>query len=115
MTMTTRPVNQHDAYHAHVYFNQETLDSATELFMLASEQFGLKMGRVHQRLVGPHTQWSCQLLFFRDDFDALIPWLEDKRGELSILIHADTGHDLIDHTDYAYWLGEPIELDLRGF
>jgi DOPA 4,5-dioxygenase len=113
--MPIRQANRHDVYHAHVYFAEETLTFATRFFQQASETFGLKMGQVNQRLVGPHTQWSCQLLFFKNDFEALIPWLSENRGELSVLIHADTGDDLKDHTDYAFWLGEAVELDLRGF
>ncbi|WP_246616340.1 DOPA 4,5-dioxygenase family protein [Thaumasiovibrio subtropicus] len=30
-------------------------------------------------------------------------------------LNADTGDDLTDHTDYAYWLGDAVELDLRLF
>jgi len=27
-------------------------------------------------------------------------------------VHALTGDDLADHTTYAYWLGDAVELDL---
>ncbi|MCJ2376722.1 DOPA 4,5-dioxygenase family protein [Vibrio sp. ZSDZ34] len=110
-----RPVNQHDAYHAHVYFGPDTLDFATKLCQQAGKTFSLAVGRAHQKPVGPHTMWSCQILFTKDDFDSFIPWLDSHRGSLSVLIHADTGDDRADHTTYAYWLGDVVELDLRGF
>ncbi|MRI34020.1 4,5-dioxygenase [Endozoicomonas sp. OPT23] len=112
MSGIKRPVNAHDFYHAHVYFDAETVDYASQFFSSAGEKFGLKVGRVHQKLVGPHTRWSCQILFAAKDFDALIPWLEENRKGLSVLVHGDTGNDLRDHTEYAYWLGKPVEINL---
>lgn len=110
-----RPVNSHKAYHAHVYFEKERLSFATALCENAGERFNLKIGRIHQKLVGPHPRWSCQILFGSKDFDALIPWLESKRENLSILVHGQTGNDLLDHTENAYWIGDSIELDLSLF
>jgi DOPA 4,5-dioxygenase len=115
MTSPQKPQNLHDKYHAHVYFDQSSLEMATVLSETITEKFGLHVGRVHQKPVGPHTKWSFQILFFREDFDALIPWLDSVRGELSVLVHADTGDDLIDHTTYAYWLGKQVPLNLDGF
>lgn len=110
-----RPVNSHQAYHAHVYFEQETLAFATAFCEQTGEKFGLKVGRIHQRPVGPHPKWSCQISFGAADFDRLVPWLEANRAGLSILIHALTGNDLADHTLYAYWLGESHRLDVSMF
>ena len=109
------PVNIHDDYHAHVYFEQETLAFATDLCKKAGDLFALNVGRVHQKPVGPHPKWSCQIKFSSNDFDQLIPWFEDNRKGLSILVHAVTGENLQDHTDYAYWLGNEVELRLALF
>jgi aromatic ring-cleaving dioxygenase len=54
-------------------------------------------------------------LILKTTFEQFIPWLEAQRNGLSILIHADTGDDLTDHTKYAYWLGKPTEIDLSMF
>ena len=113
--MTKRPENLHARYHAHVYFNESTTERARELCEVAARKFGVAMGRVHQKLVGPHPHWSCQLAFDSAQFDALVPWLDEHRGGLTVLIHADTGHNLEDHTTHASWLGEPAELDLSHF
>lgn len=110
-----RPVNIHKAYHAHVYFDESTKNFAHQLCMQVGEQFGLRVGRFHEQLVGPHPRWSCQITFGTKDFDRLIPWLDEHRKDLSILVHALTGNDLKDHTEYAYWLGPAVELNLEMF
>lgn len=110
-----RPVNKHRAYHAHVYFDQQTVSFASALCEQIGEQFGLKIGRVHRQPVGPHPCWSCQIIFGCKDFDAFIPWLEEKRNGLTVFVHGLSGDDLKDHTDYAYWLGNSVALNLAMF
>jgi len=110
-----RPVNKHRAYHAHVYFDETSHEFARDLCEQAGEKFGLKIGRVHQKLVGPHPRWSCQIAFTSKDFEPLIKWLDDNRAGLTVFVHALTGDDLKDHTDYAYWLGDSVDLDLSLF
>ncbi|WP_447528544.1 DOPA 4,5-dioxygenase family protein [Vreelandella sp. TE19] len=114
MNQPNRPVNLHKAYHAHVYFDEKTVVFATKLCAQAGEEFGLKVGRVHQECVGPHTKWSCQIAFGQESFDQFIAWLDANRKGLSVLVHALTGNTIEDHTTYAYWLGEPVALDLNG-
>lgn len=113
--MIPRPRNVYAQYHAHVYFDGKSTEQARELCESAAKLFGVAMGRVHQKLVGPHPHWSCQLAFDSTQFDSLIPWLEAHRGGLNILIHGVTGRDLEDHTAYASWLGEPAKLNLSIF
>jgi DOPA 4,5-dioxygenase len=108
------PVNVHKAYHAHIYFDKNTLEHATTLSNQAGKLFGLEIGRVHQKPVGPHPMWSCQILFHRMQFDELIPWLNENRKGLTVFVHPLTGDDILDHTKYAYWLGESVELNLVG-
>ena len=110
-----RPRNIYPAYHAHVYFAQDTLAQAEALCRAAGERFGVAVGRVHQKLVGPHPHWSCQLAFDAAKFDALLPWLEANRGGLTIFVHGLTGNYLEDHTTHAAWLGLPATLDLSVF
>lgn len=109
------PVNIHKAYHAHVYFDEASKESARDLCNTVGNRFNLKVGRFHEKLVGPHPMWSCQITFGKKDFDEFIPWLSENRNELTILVHALTGDDLKDHTEYAYWLGESVELNLDMF
>ena len=113
--MTPRPRNLYANYHAHVYFDADSVDRATTLCETAAARFGVAMGRVHRKLVGPHPQWSCQLAFDASRFDALIPWLDAHREGLSVLVHGLSGNELLDHTAHAAWLGEPWRLDLSMF
>ena len=115
MKNNRRPINIHKAYHAHVYFEQETLEFATDLCKKVGESFGLQVGAVLQKPVGPHPMWSCQIIFAAKHFDEFIPWIDENRNNLTIFVHALTGDDLMDHTEYAYWLGDSVELKLSIF
>lgn len=110
-----QPRNVYARYHAHVYFDEATVERAAALCREAAERFGAAMGRVHRKPVGPHPRWSCQLAFDRAQFDRLIPWLDENRQGLTILVHGLTGDDLADHTTHAAWLGEPATLKLEVF
>jgi len=113
--MSTRPTNIYPEYHAHVYFDEQTVDRATALCEQAGVLFGVRVGRVHRKPVGPHPRWSCQLAFSRSQFDPLIPWLEQNRNGLTVLVHGLTGEDLKDHTAHASWLGDEVPLDVSVF
>ena len=116
--MTARrspPRNIFPEYHAHVYFDEQTVEQARVLCEEAAKRFAVAMGRVHKRPVGPHPRWSCQLSFDSKQFDTLIPWLDANRSGLTVLVHGVTGHELEDHTTHASWLGEPVALNLEVF
>ncbi|MFL0807106.1 MAG: DOPA 4,5-dioxygenase family protein [Oceanobacter sp.] len=115
MNLISRPVNRHDAYHAHIYFDQNSRVHARWLIEQTVSQFGLTVGRFHEKPVGPHSCWSVQVVFSASDFEHYIPWLDQHRQGLTVLVHGLTGDHLKDHTDYAYWLGEPQVLDLSIF
>ncbi|MGF1742763.1 DOPA 4,5-dioxygenase family protein [Vibrio profundum] len=107
--------NSHDYYHAHIYFDEQSSDAAWALRTKIAEELHLEVGRFHQKLVGPHPKWSFMVLFTRQTFDFFTDWLDKHHQELSVLIHASTGDDYIDHTQFACWLGQSIELDLADF
>ena len=113
--MTRRPENLYSHYHAHVYFGPETVAQARALCKQAGELFAVSVGRVHEREVGPHPYWSCQLAFDSANFDAFIPWLDQHRDGLDVLVHGLTGDDLADHTTHAAWLGRDATLKLDMF
>ena len=115
MKEAKRPVNSHKAYHAHVYFDEATKVLAKKLCDSSARDFGLHVGRFHEKLVGPHPSWSCQISFGAKDFDAYISWLEANRESLTVFVHPLTGDDLKDHTVFAYWLGREVALDLTDF
>jgi DOPA 4,5-dioxygenase len=103
------------AYHAHVYFDADSLNQATELCEQARDHLGVAMGRIHQKRVGPHPEWSCQLSFSAEQIGDVLPWLILNRDGLTIFIHPVTGNDLDDHTKYIMWLGDSQPLDTTLF
>ena len=113
--MTTLDISTINDWHVHVYFDAQSLDQARALCEQAAQKFAVKMGRVHEKPVGPHPCWSCQLAFMPEVFDSIVPWLSLNRDGLTILIHPQTGEDLIDHRDYAIWMGQSMDLNLSIF
>ncbi|MQA57811.1 DOPA 4,5-dioxygenase family protein [Pseudomonas piscis] len=102
-------------YHAHVYFDASTIEQARALCEQAAQLFDLRMGRVHERQVGPHPDWSCQLAFGPELFGQVVPWLALNRQGLVVFLHPETGDELKDHTDHAIWMGALRPLDLSVF
>lgn len=102
-------------YHAHVYFDAASVDRARALCEAAAARFDLKMGRVHERNVGPHPRWSCQLACAPAVFAELLPWLALNRDGLVVFAHPETGDELSDHRDHGVWLGVGLDLDLSAF
>ena len=112
--MKFQDISSIEKYHAHVYFDESTVGRAKALCEEAGK-FSAQVGRMHHKSVGPHPCWSCQLAFDRSNHTDLLTWLALNRNGLTILIHPLTGNNLLDHTDYALWMGEPQELNLDIF
>ncbi|MDJ0593290.1 MAG: DOPA 4,5-dioxygenase family protein [Pleurocapsa sp. MO_226.B13] len=113
--MKFQDINLIEKYHAHVYFDESTVDLAQLLCEEAGNRFNVTVGRMHRRPIGPHPSWSCQLAFDRSNHTELLTWLALNRNGLTILIHPLSGNDLKDHTAYASWMGESQELNLDVF
>ncbi|MCO4782755.1 MAG: DOPA 4,5-dioxygenase family protein [Candidatus Cloacimonetes bacterium] len=110
----TLPYSESSNYHAHIYFDQDSLSVVEELVQKVEKLFDVQIGRVHQKLVGPHPKWSCQFAFNSNQAD-FVKWLDQNREGLSVLVHGCSTNDLLDHTKHLNWLGEPIELNLSIF
>lgn len=113
--MKFQDISTIENYHAHAYFDESTIEQAKELCEEAGKRFGVTVGRMHHRAIGPHPSWSCQLAFNRSNHTDLLTWLALNRNGLIILVHPLSGNDLKDHTDYASWMGEPQALKLEVF
>jgi DOPA 4,5-dioxygenase len=101
-------------YHAHVYYDAGTRADAVRLCEAAAKGFGIKVGRMHDKPVGPHPRGSCQLTIEPEQFDRVVPWLILNRGGLTVFAHAQTGDALKDHTDHVIWLGPSEQLNLSA-
>ena len=102
-------------FHAHIYFDPETRNAAVALREEIGRRFGLRLGRVHDKPVGPHTKAMFQVVFEEKDFAGFASWLMLNRKDLDVLIHPETGNDLLDHTKHAMWLGTPLAIDTSAF
>lgn len=104
-----------ESWHAHVYFDADTVGKAREICADCRDAFGIEMGRVHERPVGPHPDWSCQLSVPVEKLAEVISWLALNRSGLVVFIHPNTGSALEDHRDRAVWMGAVRPLDLSIF
>lgn len=101
-------------YHAHVYFDANSVEQARALRERVSDEFDYAVGRFHEKNVGPHPRWSFQIAFKAEAFGTVVPWLALNRKGLTVFVHGLSGEDIYDHTELVMWLGESLELDLSA-
>jgi aromatic ring-cleaving dioxygenase len=68
------------------------------------------LGRVHDRLVGPHARTMYQVAFDVPTFGNFVPWLMLNRQGLTVLAHPNTRDTRRDHQVHALWMGEVLEI-----
>jgi DOPA 4,5-dioxygenase len=103
-------------WHAHVYFDAPARDAAWALCEDIAARFAgrVQIGRFHERPVGPHPQFSCQVTIAPADIGEVVGWLALNHGALDVFVHPNTGDPLRDHRDSAVWIGRSHALDLRA-
>lgn len=104
------------SWHAHVYFDAATRDSAWAFRDVVTTRFGrlVELGRFHERPVGPHPRCSYQISFAPAQFAEVVPWLALNHEALDVFVHPNTDDELRDHRDCAIWIGRAYDLDLRA-
>ena len=103
-------------YHAHVYYRDPVeREKAERVRERVSERFTVELGRWRDEPVGPHSHPMYQVKFTPEAFANVVPWRSLHHEGLSVLIHPETGDDLLDHTEHALWLGDQFELALAVF
>jgi len=100
-------------YHAHVYYDSDTLPAAERLRAGLADRFPVEMGEFSGAEVGPHPVPQFQVIIRNEQFHDVVPWLMLHREGLDILIHPLTDDMVDDHSVYALWLGAPIALKLH--
>jgi aromatic ring-cleaving dioxygenase len=100
-------------YHAHVYYDADTLTVAERLRAGLAENFPIELGQFSGAEVGPHPVPQFQIIFTNEQFKDVVPWLMVHRDGLDILVHPLTDDMVDDHSVYALWLGAPIALKLH--
>lgn len=102
-------------YHAHLYYDQSEHQKALEVVEKAKNIDIFSVGRAHEKPVGPHPLWSCQLLFQPETLPEALSWILENRDGLTIFMHPNTGDDYLDHTEHAIWIGEKVKLNTDIF
>ena len=105
------PTIEITSFHAHVYYDAASRETAARVRQELGNRFNVQLGRWHDKLVGPHTQWMYQVAFLPDQFNQVVPWLMLHREGLDILVHPNTGDALADHTAHALWLGNKLAIN----
>ena len=113
--MTDKNPSSITGYHAHVYVDADTREEARAIREAVEARFEMRMGRWHEKPVGPHPCWSYQIAFTPELFPEIVPWLALNRRGLSVFVHPESGDDLADHRDHDIWLGKSWDLDLSIF
>ncbi|MCT4640690.1 MAG: DOPA 4,5-dioxygenase family protein [Bacteriovoracaceae bacterium] len=106
---------QINAYHAHLYYTQKNIDKVYNLVEKLKPLNLCQIGTIHKKNVGPHPMWSCQLLFSEQNLSSIVSFLLKNRGDIIVFFHGLSGNDLLDHTDYTFWMGDAQKLNLEIF
>ena len=101
-------------FHAHVYYQDFTRAAASALREKLGDLAGgrLKIYTLSDGPRGPHVTPMFGVDIPRADLPDVLAFLMLNHGPLTVLIHPVTGHELLDHTHHALWLGPPQPLDL---
>ncbi|MBK66849.1 MAG: 4,5-dioxygenase [Rickettsiales bacterium] len=100
--------------HIHIYFKDHQKEEALTLKAKLAQKFpSLILGRFHEKPVGPHPVGSF-LVFPKNEKDerAVKYFLKSKIGNLSAMIHPETGDDFEDHRDENIeWIGPEFDIN----
>jgi aromatic ring-cleaving dioxygenase len=99
-------------FHAHVFFDPDKPEWARKACAELPEATGAAVTCWYDRPGGPLPGAQFQVELTSTQLGAVTEWLMLHREGMSVLLHPDTGDDLLDHTAHAVWFGTPLELRL---
>lgn len=108
-----RPASDASNYHVHLYYDGQTKQHASNLRREMDRRFGknIEIGRWRDKAPqGPHPVSHFQVSFGTEVFTEIVTFLALNRGDLSILLHPNTGNGYQDHTANVMWIGPSIPL-----
>ena len=101
-------------YHAHIYYDPaKTRAVAEQVCAALGEKFPVEIEGFRDTPRGPHPISNVLVIFEPDLFADVVPYLMLNRDGLDILVHPLTENAVADHSNYAIWLGNPVELKLH--
>ena len=99
-------------YHAHVYYDASTRQTAEALRGTIIARFAVEPGAFSDEPRGPHPISQFNVIFKTDEFPKIVPWLMLNREGLDVLIHPLTESSYDDHSKNALWMGTPVPMRL---
>ncbi|MFL5266461.1 MAG: DOPA 4,5-dioxygenase family protein [Stellaceae bacterium] len=101
-------------YHAHIYYDPtKTRPVAERVCAAISEKFEVEIEEFRDMPRGPHPISNALVIFKPDQFENVVPFLMLNRDGLDVLVHPLTNDAVEDHSSFAIWLGNPVELKLH--
>jgi DOPA 4,5-dioxygenase len=114
VTERTADTVDNRGYHAHIYYDVATTRPAAALLCAALDgKFRVEVAGFRDEPRGPHPISNVLIVFNSDQFDRIVPYLMLHRDGLDVLVHPLTDDAVLDHSDYAIWLGNPVPLKLH--
>lgn len=115
----TYPIKYYD-FHIYYYaHNSQSLSESNELrdkFLEEFKEAGSNGSVIVKKLAGVHAIGPHPTQFWEVDvarpeiFIKVLSWFQLYHGNLSVLVHPQTGDDNLDHTTRALWLGDKLPL-----
>lgn len=101
-------------YHAHIYYDPTTTRAVAERVCdTLGKRFEVEIEEFRDTPRGPHPISNALVIFKLDQFEHVVPYLMLNRDGLDVLVHPLTTDAVEDHSGYAIWLGNPVELKLH--
>ena len=101
-------------YHAHIYYDpSKTRANAERVCAALGEKFEVEIEEFRDTPRGPHPIANVLVIFKPVQFEHVVPYLMLNRDGLDVLVHPLTENAVEDHSSYAIWLGNPVELKLH--
>lgn len=103
-------------FHSHIYFDDKTIDQAEKFHQkFQSLDTPVQVSRMIHKPIGPHPVPMFEVDFKAENFLKMIQFMQENRDGLNILVHPLSGNEILDHTDYAMFLGQKVDLNLAIF
>ena len=112
-------LRERSPYDVHVYYDAASRTAALDMREEMKTAFPwMRFYGPKDRPIGPHPSpmWEADFAAYenRGKWAEVARWVEEHRGDLSVLIHPySTDGDYRDHTENAFWAGDPLPLRLR--
>lgn len=101
-------------YHAHIYYDPTSTRAVAEGVCVGlREHCQVEIEDFRDTPRGPHLLANALVIFKPDQFAQVVPYLMVHRAGLDVLVHPLTEDAVEDHTDFAMWLGNPVELNIQ--